>query len=138
MEQLSRRSALALTVVSAMAGATGTASAQGSALAPQSGQSLPKGVTRKQWGKREAMLTDYKNVQMTDLIYQPGAKTDNASMPSDMVCHVPQGELRIKKGDGMQFTAKQGDVWTCKKGESEAVENASKTVSIMRVIRLLA
>ena len=140
MDKLSRRSALALTAAAstALIAASGSALAQGSALNPQPGQQLPKGVNRKQLGKGEAMLPNYKNVQMSDLVYQPGAKTDNPSMPSDMVCHVPQGELHIKKGDGMEFTAKTGDVWTCKKGEPEAVENKGKTVAIMRVIQLLA
>jgi len=138
MHDVSRRSAMALAAAAttALAARAGSALAQGSALKPDQGQ-LPKGVTRKVLGKRSAMLPDYKNVQMIDLVYEPGAKTDNASMPSDMVCHVPQGELRIKKSDGMEFTAKTGDVWTCKKGEGEAVENKGKTVAIMRVIQLL-
>lgn len=84
------------------------------------------------------MLSNYKNVKMVDLVYQPGAKTDNPSMESDMVCHVPEGELQIKQSDGKQFTAKKGDVWTCTKGLGEAVENKGKTVAIMRVIQLLA
>jgi quercetin dioxygenase-like cupin family protein len=138
MTNVSRRSAMILAAAAtATIAETGSVLAQGSALTPTQGQ-LPKGVTRKVWGKREAMLSGYKNVEMTDLVYQPGAKTENGTMPSDMVCHVPQGELRIKKTDGMQFTAKQGDVWTCKKGEGETVENAGKTVGIMRVIQLLA
>lgn len=137
MKNLSRRSAITLAAAAALAGTNGAVLGQGTALSGAPGN-LPKGVSRKEWGKRDAMLSGYKNVHMTDLVYQPGAKTDNASMPSDMVCHVPEGELRIKKSDGMQFTAKKGDVWTCKKGEGESVENASKSVAIMRVIQLLA
>lgn len=138
MGDLSRRSALALAAAATatIAAGSGAVLAQGSALTPTDGK-LPKGVTRKVLGKRSAMLPDYKNVQMSDLVYEPGAKTDNATMPSDMVCHVPQGELHIKKSDGMEFTAKTGDVWTCKKGEGEAVENKGNTVAIMRVIQLL-
>jgi len=114
----------------------GSARAQGPALNTPPGN-LPKGVSRKELGKRDAMMPGYENVQMVDLVYEPGAKTDNPSMPSDMVCHVPQGELRIKQGS-TQFTAKTGDVWTCKKGDPEAVENAGNTAAIMRVIQLLA
>ena len=40
-------------------------------------------------------------------------------MPNDMVCHVPEGELRVKQTDGMEFIAKKGDIWTCKKGIGE-------------------
>jgi len=111
MHDVSRRSAMALAAAAttALAARAGSALAQGSALKPDQGQ-LPKGVTRKVLGKRSAMLPDYKNVQMIDLVYEPGAKTDNASMPSDMVCHVPQGELRIKKSDGMEFTATEESV----------------------------
>ncbi|HEY3656375.1 MAG TPA: hypothetical protein VGL34_15530 [Steroidobacteraceae bacterium] len=138
MEDISRREALSFAVAAASVTVAGsaTALAQGSALEPAPGQKLPEGVTRKVWSKHDSMLPGYKTVNMTDLIYQPGAKTNNPSMPSDMVCHVPQGELRVKKPDG-EFTAKTGDVWTCKKGEAEGIENAGTTVAIMRVISLL-
>ena len=66
-------------------------------------------------------------------LYQPGAKTSNPTMPNDMVCHVPEGELRVKQSDGMEFVAKKGDVWTCKKGIGEDLENVGSTVAIMRI-----
>jgi hypothetical protein len=53
-------------------------------------------------------------------------------MPNDMVCHVPDGELQV-----MEFLAKKGDVWTCKKGIGEDLENVGSTVAIMRIIDLL-
>jgi hypothetical protein len=40
---------------------------------------------------------------MRDVVYQPGAKTSNPSMPNDMVCPVPEGELRVKQSGGMEF-----------------------------------
>lgn len=137
MSNVSRRSALALAAGATVlaAGAGSSVLAQGPALNAPAGN-LPKGVSRKALGKHASMLPGYKNVEMVDLVYEPGAKTDNASMPNDMVCHVPQGELRVKKSDG-EFTAKTGDVWTCKKGESEGIENSSNGVAIMRVIQLL-
>ena len=95
------------------------------------------GIIRQSWGKRSSMLPGYKNVSMRDVIYEPGAKTSNASMPNDMVCHVPEGELRIKQSDGMEFIARKGDVWTCKKGIGEDLENVGTTVAIMRIIDLL-
>lgn len=59
-------------------------------------------------------------------------------MPCDMVCQVTQGELRItKKAESAQFTAKEGDVWTCRKGDDEAAENIGKTVATMRTIWLM-
>jgi quercetin dioxygenase-like cupin family protein len=84
------------------------------------------------------MIPGYKSVSMRDVVYQPGAKTSDPSMPNDMVCHVPEGELRVKHSDGMKFIARQGDVWTCKKGTGEYVENVSSTLAIMRIIDLLS
>ena len=55
-------------------------------------------------------------------------------MPNDMVCHVPEGELRVKQSDGMEFVAKKGDVWTCKKGIGEDLENVGSMVAIMLII----
>ena len=64
MQDLSRRSALTLAAATVLAGSAETALGQGSALNPTPANPLPKGVSRKAWGKREAMLPDYKNVQM--------------------------------------------------------------------------
>ena len=59
------------------------------------------------------------------------------SFEAHMVCHVPEGELRVKQSDGMEFVAKKGDVWTCKKGIGEDLENVGSTVAIMRIVDLL-
>ncbi|MGQ0547714.1 MAG: cupin domain-containing protein [Betaproteobacteria bacterium] len=96
------------------------------------------GISRQKWGSRESMIPGYKRIAMRDVVYQPGAKTSNASMPNDMVCHVPEGELRVKQTDGMEFAARKGDVWTCKKGIGEDLENIGSTVAIMRIIDLIA
>jgi quercetin dioxygenase-like cupin family protein len=105
--------------------------------AAQTATPAPQGVSSATWGKRESMLPGYKSVSMRDVIYQPGAKTSSQPMPNDMVCHVPEGELRVKQTDGMEFVAKKGDVWTCKKGIREDLENTGSTVAIMRIIDLL-
>ena len=126
MTDISRRSALSLALAATAAATAAPASAQ-----------APKGISRQRWGKRDSMIPAYKSVSMRDVIYQPGAKTSNPSMPNDMVCHVPEGELRIKQTDGMAFIAKQGDVWTCKKGIGEDLENVGSTVAIMRIIDLI-
>jgi quercetin dioxygenase-like cupin family protein len=127
MSDINRRSALGL-AATAMLAATASVSAQPPA---------PQGITRQSWGTRGSMIPGYKTVSMRDVIYQPGAKTSNPSMPNDMVCHVPEGELRIKQSDGMEFIAKKGDLWTCKKGIGEDLENVGSTVAIMRVIDLI-
>ena len=129
MTKIDRRSALSLGFATAAAFAAGT---------PASAQTpLPEGVSIQPWGKRESMIPGYKTVSMRDVVYRPGAKTSNPSMPNDMVCHVPEGELRVKQIGGMEFVAKKGDVWTCKKGIGEDLENVGSTVAIMRIIDLI-
>jgi quercetin dioxygenase-like cupin family protein len=128
MTDMSRRSAISLALAAtALTAASNPASAQAPA---------QQGISRQTWGKRESMIPGYKSVSMRDVIYQPGAKTSNPSMPNDMVCHVPEGELRVKQSDGMEFVAKKGDVWTCKKGIGEDLENVGSVVAIMRIIDL--
>jgi quercetin dioxygenase-like cupin family protein len=129
MTQVNRRSALSVGLA-AMAAFVAVASAYAQ-------RQLPPGISLQAWGKRESMIPGYKTVSMRDLVYQPGAKTSNPSMPNDMVCHVPEGELRVKQSDGMEFVAKKGDVWTCKKGIGEDLENVGSTVAIMRIVDLL-
>jgi quercetin dioxygenase-like cupin family protein len=129
MAQIDRRSALTLGLA---------ATAVFAAAPPAAAQtSLPQGISLQAWGKRESMIQGYKTVSMRDVIYQPGAKTSNPSMPNDMVCHVPEGELRVKQTGGMEFVAKKGDVWTCKKGIGEDLENVGSTVAIMRITDLI-
>jgi hypothetical protein len=139
MRQINRRSALSLAVAATtLAAGSAPVSAQGS-LSAEPGQKLPKGVSRKDLGKRESWIPSYKSVEVHDLIYQPGAKSANTNMPCDMVCQVTEGELRVtKKAEKAEFTAKKGDVWTCRKGDDEAVENTGKTVAVMRSIFLMA
>jgi hypothetical protein len=131
MTHIDRRSALSLGLAAtAVMGAGEQAAAQ---------NPPPQGVSRQAWGKRDSMIQGYKTISMRDLVYQPGAKTSNPTMPNDMVCHVPEGELRVKQTGGMEmeFVAKKGDVWTCKKGTGEDLENVGSTVAIMRIIDLI-
>lgn len=84
------------------------------------------------------MIPVYKTVSMRDFVYQPKAKlASGRPMANDMVCHCPQGELRVKQSNGMEFVAKAGDVWSCNKGLLEETENVGQGVAIMRVIDLL-
>ena len=66
------------------------------------------------------MIPGYKTVSMRDVVYRPGAKTSNPSMPNDM-----------------EFLAKKGDVWTCKKRIGEDLQNVGSTVATMHIIDLL-
>ena len=59
-------------------------------------------------------------------------------MMDDMVCTVIEGELQVTAGD-KEFTAKEGDVWSCGKGSTkEAATNNGTGVAVMRVINLKA
>jgi hypothetical protein len=132
MTQIDRRSALSLGIAATALIAAGKPTAVQTP--------APQGVSRQTWGKRDAMIPGYKTVSMRDVVYQPGAKTSNPTMPNDMVCHVPEGELRVKQTGGMEmeFVAKKGDIWTCRKGTGEDLENIGSTVAIMRIIDLIA
>jgi hypothetical protein len=71
------------------------------------------------------------HVELVNVLWELGFFPISAS------CHCPQGELRVKQPDGMEFVAKAGDLWTCKKGILEETENFGAGVAIMRIINLL-
>ena len=72
-----------------------------------------------------------KTVLMRDVILQPGAKTkENAVMMNAMICHIPEGELRVVQ-DEKTFTAKKNYAWTCNKGTVEHVVNDSWVASLL-------
>lgn len=107
------------------------------ALPPRPGEGNRPGVRRVDLTKRASEIPAYATVSMRDIVYQPGAKSDNPGMPNDMVCHCLEGELQVSQGPGKQFVAKTGDVWSCKKGMPEADANNGSTIAIMRVIDLI-
>jgi quercetin dioxygenase-like cupin family protein len=134
MDRIDRRSALALGIA---AGSAVVISARATAQGAKQGKEIAPGVHVVELSKRDSMVPGYKTVSMRDIVYQPKAKSSNPSMPNDMVCHCPQGELRVKQSNGHEFTVKQGDVWSCNKGLGEDLENIGSGVAIMRVIDLL-
>lgn len=137
MERIDRRSALALGLA-----ATSAALISQDAVAQQpaatAGKELAPGVRRVEHGKRASMIPGYKTVSLADITYQPKAKlASGVPMANDMVCHCPQGELRVKQTPGGEFVAKAGDVWSCNKGLLEETENIGTGIAIMRIINLL-
>jgi quercetin dioxygenase-like cupin family protein len=87
-------------------------------------------------GKRASMIPAYKNVQLSDTVFQPGSTWPDEPMPNDMVCTVIEGELEITQGD-MKFTCKPGDVYSCGKDTHEMATNKGTVAAVMRVIDLL-
>ncbi len=136
MRGMGRRSVL----FAGMAAAPALALSRSTAAAthgPEKGKEIAPGVRQVDLGNREAMIPGYKMVSMRDMVYQPGASTRNPGMKNDMVCHCLKGELAIDEGEGRQFAAKKGDVWSCRVGLPENIKNTGDTVAIMRVIDLL-
>ena len=90
-------------------------------------------------GTRDARIKGYKTVFMEDVVFQPRGTIPLGDVMMDhMVCTVSEGELQIK-ADEMEFTAKEGDVWSCAKGSTrESATNNGTVAAIMRVINLRA
>ena len=141
MRDFDRRSTVALGLATATAALVApqaaTAETYGPSYGPGDGRERAPGVRMVDISRRESMVPAYKTVSMRDIIYQPGAKTASPTMANDMVCHCLDGELHIDHGEGRQFVARKGDVWSCAKGMPEAATNNGGMVAIMRVIDLL-
>jgi hypothetical protein len=137
MEDMDRRSALAFGLTAAATSVLVLpASATAQTYGPNEGKELAPGVRQVDLGKRETMIKAYKTVSMRDIVFQSGKGAPESSMANDMLCHITEGELRIKQGS-KEFTAKKNDVYSCAKGEPEQATNTGTTVAIMRVIDLL-
>jgi len=138
MEDLNRRTALTfgLTAAAAAPLAFTAAPAVAAMYGPEEGQEYHPGVRVVMLGKSKSMISAYKNVQLSDTVFQPGSTWPDEPMPNDMVCTVIEGELEITQGD-MTFTCKPGDVYSCGKDTHEAATNKGSVAAVMRVIDLL-
>jgi len=92
-------------------------------------------VERKVLKPMESMIPGFPKVRLREVTYQPGAST-KVKMQNAMVCQCTQGTLEVSQDD-KTFTAKTGDIWTCKAGMIEANANKGNTPATMRVIDLL-
>jgi hypothetical protein len=139
MEDIDRRSALALGFATAatLPALFIPAPAFAQRYRPDEGREIAPGVRRIDLTKRASEIPAYATVSMRDIVYQPGAKSENPAMANDMVCHCLEGELQVSHGPDKRFVAKTGDVWSCMKGMPEADVNNGSTIAIMRVIDLL-
>ena len=138
MNEINRRSALALGAMGVTAPLiTWATPAAAQKYGPTEGTELFPGVRLITLGTRESHITGYKTIAMEDIVYQPEATSPLGDvMADDMVCTVTEGELQVTAGD-MEFTAKEGDVWSCGKGSTkEAATNKGTVVAVMRVINL--
>ena len=138
MTKINRRNALALgaTALSAPLVAFATPVAA-KTYGPTEGTEIFPGVRLVTLGTRDSHIKGFKTIAMEDVVYQPKAASPLGDvMMDDMVCTVIEGELQVTAGE-KEFTAKEGDVWSCGKGSTkEAATNNGSVVAVMRVINL--
>lgn len=138
MNELSRRSALALGATAAATSLVAWAStAKAQTYSPTDGEELFPGVRVVTLGTRDSHISAYKTVEMIDVVFQPAAVFPvGEPMDHDMVCTVTEGELQVTTND-MEFAAKAGDVWSCGKGSTtEGATNNGTVAAVMRTIYL--
>jgi hypothetical protein len=135
MNNINRRLALGI----------GLAAASAAMMKPTAAQSAgyrdttpwPGVVVRAYDGETPSIIPGFKTVSLRDVIMQPGSKTMGPPMMNAMICHIPEGELRIEQ-EGKTFTAKKNFVWTCNKETKEQAHNDGNVVAIMRITDLKA
>ena len=138
MDKLDRRSALALFgLLAASAAGVKPAASQTMDTAGKDTTPWPGVVVRAYDGETPSIIPGFKTVSMRDVIMQPGSKTAGPPMMNAMICHIPEGELRVEQ-EGKTFTAKKNFVWTCNKETKEQAFNEGNVVAIMRITDLKA
>ena len=110
MENLDRRSAVALGVATVAMPAAATLAAARPAAAQTRGSTEGKeirpGVRQIDLSPpRPSKIEGFKTVSMRDLVFQPGAEIPEFPMTNPMACQVTEGELTIRQ-DGREFVAK--------------------------------
>jgi hypothetical protein len=71
---------------------------------------------------------------MTDYVVAPGSGFPLEKIRYDRICHILEGEFRVKKG--REFIVKAGDLYTCVIGESKEDTNTGQIDAVLRVIAL--
>jgi hypothetical protein len=138
MQEVSRRSAVALGLAAASTTVLKPAAAQTTDTLAGKDESPRPGMVVRTYGEERSIIPGFKTVTLRDVILQPGASTtENAVMMNAMICHITEGELRVVQ-DGKTFTAKKNYAWTCNKGTKEHSVNDSNAVAIMRILDLNA
>ena len=96
MENLDRRSALVLGAAVFASVASLPRPAAAAMYGDDAGNEVMPGIRLVELGKRESMISAYKEIAMLDLIFAPGAVYPEEMMQHDMVCQCIEGELQIK------------------------------------------
>jgi hypothetical protein len=135
MNKIDRRSALGIGLAAASAAMIKPAAAQSAGYKDTT--PWPGVIVRAYDAETPSIIPGFNTVSMRDVIMQPGSKTAGPPMMNAMVCHIPEGELRIEQ-EGKTFTAKKNFVWTCNKDTKEQAFNDGNVVAIMRITDLKA
>jgi hypothetical protein len=136
MENIDRRTALALGCAIFAPVALSPGSAKAAMYGKDAGKEIMPGVRQVDLGKWPATFPAYKSIVITDYVVAPGSGFPPDKMKNDMICHILEGEFRVKKDK--EFTVKAGDVFVCTTGETEEDTNPGQVDAIMRVIDLMA
>ena len=137
MEDIDRRSAMTLGLV-AMSGVAFPISAAAETYEPDRGMEIAPGVRQIELGSHASTLPGYKMISMRDVVFQPGTNTYEPSAPHDMVCYVPEGNLKVTQGGSDWFARIAAGPWTTRRGIKTAYWNMFQDVAILRVIDLVA
>lgn len=135
MKKIDRRSALGVGLAAASVALMKPAAAQPTGY--KDATPWPGVVVRTYDGETPSLIPGFKLVSMRDVIMQPGSKTMGPPMMNAMICHIPEGELRIEQ-EGKTFTAKKNFAWTCNKDTKEQAFNDGSVVGVMRILDLKA
>jgi hypothetical protein len=136
MDTIDRRSAMLVGTALLLPALGASRSANAAMYAKDAGKEIMPGVRQVDLGKWPAQLPNYKTIVITDYVVAPGHGFPPDTMKNDMICHILEGEFRVKKDK--EFTAKAGDVFACIIGESEEDTNPGQVDAVMRVIDLMA
>ena len=136
MENIDRRSVLALGLAAASVPAAGVHPAAAQTTGTPMDKTLGPGVVERMYGQVPSMVPGFKTVQFRDIIFQPKSHFELRAMPQPMICHIVEGELRIVQ-DGKEMKAPKNFVYTCNTGTREDDFNEGNTVAVMRVYDLM-
>jgi hypothetical protein len=136
MENIDRRSALAMGLAAVSVPTIGMSLATAQTTGTPTDKTLGPGVVERMYGQVPSMVPGFKTVQFRDIIFQPKSHFEARSMPQPMICHIVEGELRIVQ-DGKEIKAPKNFVYTCNTGMREEDFNDGSTVAVMRTYDLM-
>src|ERR1700756_4607864 len=97
MRRIDRRSALKIGLAAASGAVIRPAAAKTTGGLGGKDTSPWPGVVVRPYGESPSLIPGFKTVSMRDIIMQPGSKTAGPPMMNAMICHIPEGELRIEQ-----------------------------------------